>query len=407
MERDDAPSANEIDAMLQKLEQRIETLKKRYERYFLGIERRPPQAMRKQVVREVFEAENTYINNTAQKFKLRSLVQKFNTNKARWNRIMRQIEKGTYHRDRKRAERRRNGQQDQEKEQDDDVVEVDPDDDFIEDLDEMDLDEVFDEPGNADAQPAASEEPSAPKTEREKERIKQQKLAEIQRKLGMGYDDAPATGSESPRQSNNGQQTDRRSSGDRSQKRSGGDSDRQRKLEKMRRKLDRNKGKTSRSDDSSKEPTRRKRRASGSNRSVNRKKRSTNESSDSSATSSRDQKLNKLRRNLDRQKSGGKSSKKRSSRGKSRSRSGKNRRVVRRSNKSGDDAESATREVYEKFVKAKQKCNESTDNLSYDSVKKSMNRQRQNLRKKSNAGDVDFDVVIKDGSAYLKPDPKD
>lgn len=407
MERDDAPSANEIDAMLQKLEQRIETLKKRYERYFLGIERRPPQAMRKQVVREVFEAENTYISNTAQKFKLRSLVQKFNTNKARWNRIMRQIEKGTYHRDRKRAERRRNGQPEQEEEQDDDVVEVDPDDDFIEDLDEMDLDEVFEEPDNGDAQPAASEQSPAPKTEREKERIKQQKLAEIQRKLGMGSNDASAAGSESQRQSDNGQRADRRASRDRSQESSGGDSDRQRKLEKMRRKLDRNKGNKARSDDSSKEPKRRKRRASGSNRSVNRKERTSSSSSDSSENSSRDQKLNKLRRNLNRQKSGDKSSKKRSSRSGSRSRSGKNRRVVRRSNNSGDDAESATREVYEKFVEAKRKCNESTDSLSYDSVKKSMNRQRKNLQKKGGARDVDFDVVIKDGSAYLKPDPKD
>lgn len=191
MARDDIPSGREIDSMLQHLEKRIETLKKRYERYFLGIDRRPPEQMRKQVVREVFELEQTFINNTAQKFKLRSLSQSFNTHKTRWNRIMRQIEEGTYKRDINRAQRRQKQREREEKREQQGAYELNMDDDFIEDLQEVELEEIIHQP--REPLPGGSNQPhpahhpgQASLSAAEKERIKQQKLAEIQSKLGLG-----------------------------------------------------------------------------------------------------------------------------------------------------------------------------------------------------------------------------
>ena len=210
----DAPSASEIDAKLQQLDKRIETLKRRYERYFLGIDQQPPRNMRKQVFREVMALENTYISNTAQRFQLRTLVQKFNTNKTRWNRILRQIEQGTYIRDRKRAERRKQKRRRQREEQpqaqknQQGAIELNPDDDFIEDIQDIDFEEVFSSPKepqrpshpNEPRRPGEPRRPnkpaaastsnpgtpsSKPRSSAEKERIKKQRLAEIQRKLGL------------------------------------------------------------------------------------------------------------------------------------------------------------------------------------------------------------------------------
>ena len=246
MGRKDNPSGREIDGMLQKLEQRIDTLKKRYERFFLGVERRPPTAMRKQVVREVFELEQTYINNTAQKFRLRSLVQRFNTHKTRWNRIMRQIEEGTYHRDRKKAQRRRRQQQEarQRQEEKQEVFELNPEEDLLE-LNDMDMEEIFNEPRQPqrarNQQPARASAPSNQKSKAEQERIKQQRLAEIQAKLGLSADQGQATNSGGAGQggATQPQRTSRPSKN--SQSSGSSRSARDKKLEEIRRKLEREK----------------------------------------------------------------------------------------------------------------------------------------------------------------------
>ncbi len=377
MERDDAPSTNQIDGMLNKLEQRIDTLKRRYERYFLGLEQRPPSAMHKQVVREVHEAENTHITNTAQRFKLRSLVQRFNTHKTRWNRIKRKIEEGTYHRDQKRAKRRQERKEAAREEPEDDVVEIDPDEDFIEDLDEMELDEVFDQAVAADQQQTQQKSVDE-RTPEEKERIKQQKLAEIQRKLGIDGNQpeqgsAPAQSAPASSPSTAG--------GDQSSAGGGEASGRKAKLEAMRQKLG---GKGKKSASSTKSASTGGGQSSGGGA--------------DSGGSGRQAKLQRLKQKLDREKGRKKraAARKKASKGAGGGR--------RKGSKRGSDP---NREVYEKFVEAKRKCNEPTDNLSYDAVKKSMDRQRDNLKKKRGAKKVDFDVVIKDGQAFLKPDPKE
>lgn len=59
--------------------------------------------------------------------------------------------------------------------------------------------------------------------------------------------------------------------------------------------------------------------------------------------------------------------------------------------------------IYENLVDAKRRCNESTAGLSYDSVVRSIAKQAPALQQKSSDGKVDFQVVVKEGKAYLKP----
>ncbi len=53
--------------------------------------------------------------------------------------------------------------------------------------------------------------------------------------------------------------------------------------------------------------------------------------------------------------------------------------------------------IYRRFLAARKKCNESTENISMESVKKSLN-----AKIKSETGVVDFKVVIKGGKAVIK-----
>ena len=191
--------------------------------------------MRKQVVREVFELENTFINNTAQKFKLRSVVQKFNTNKNRWNRIMRQIEEGTYKRDRKKAARRKH-QRRKERQEDkkEEVFELNAEEDFIEDLQEIEMEEIFDTP--REPTPVANSTPKRPA--KDKERIKQQRLAEIQAKLGISNNKQPSPQPAQPRPSKPAQ---RQNSAQEKKADSSGLSARQKKLQRLKQKLNQEK----------------------------------------------------------------------------------------------------------------------------------------------------------------------
>ena len=46
------------------------------------------------------------------------------------------------------------------------------------------------------------------------------------------------------------------------------------------------------------------------------------------------------------------------------------------------------------------------ETATFEAVKQSMEQQRDRLRQSHGARDVDFQVVIKDGKAYLKPETK-
>ena len=64
------------------------------------------------------------------------------------------------------------------------------------------------------------------------------------------------------------------------------------------------------------------------------------------------------------------------------------------------------RQVYEKWVAAKRSVGDTAGLVSFDTLRQSMAKQAEAVREKHQCRDVGFDVVVKDGKAYLKPVPK-
>jgi hypothetical protein len=88
----------ELDVALEELETRLERLRSLYEQYFMGIEKIEPQIARKDVDRRIYVLRREKIRNTAKRFKLQTIIQRYNTFQQYWMRICREIENGTYKR---------------------------------------------------------------------------------------------------------------------------------------------------------------------------------------------------------------------------------------------------------------------------------------------------------------------
>lgn len=84
---------------IQLLEARLGELRVAYEKYFAGVEKIEPIRLRDEVQRMVRKAGTLFITNTGLKFKRDSIIAQFNTLSQHWNRILKQIEDGTYQRD--------------------------------------------------------------------------------------------------------------------------------------------------------------------------------------------------------------------------------------------------------------------------------------------------------------------
>lgn len=77
--------------------------------------------------------------------------------------------------------------------------------------------------------------------------------------------------------------------------------------------------------------------------------------------------------------------------------------AARPSTPGGDLSDARVKELYAKYVDAKRQCNESTAALTSDNLAKSLRDSANKLKQKHAGKNVDFDVVIKDGKAILKP----
>jgi hypothetical protein len=84
---------------LNELDEAIQNLQVLYEKYFLGIDRKPPEQERKRVSDKAREMRATSIRNTALKFKVNTLFAKLIAFERMWDRTLREIEEGTYKRD--------------------------------------------------------------------------------------------------------------------------------------------------------------------------------------------------------------------------------------------------------------------------------------------------------------------
>lgn len=95
----------ELDTAIEELETRVERLRSLYEQYFMGIEKIPPAVVHKDVERRIYALRREQIRNTAKRFKLQTTIQRYKTFQMYWQRILREIENGTYKRHVLRAER--------------------------------------------------------------------------------------------------------------------------------------------------------------------------------------------------------------------------------------------------------------------------------------------------------------
>ena len=82
-----------------------------YEKYFLGIDRRPPEQERKKVGTKMRELRNTLVKNTALKFRINTMFAKLISFERMWDRTLSEIESGTYKRDVFKAKLRHKEQQ--------------------------------------------------------------------------------------------------------------------------------------------------------------------------------------------------------------------------------------------------------------------------------------------------------
>ena len=96
---------SELSEMLDALDALIDRTKVMYEQYFMGIQKVAPGQLHRDVERKLRELMQQQIRNTALRFRLATLSQKFGSYNTYWRRTMREIESGRYVRDIKRAHR--------------------------------------------------------------------------------------------------------------------------------------------------------------------------------------------------------------------------------------------------------------------------------------------------------------
>jgi hypothetical protein len=100
---------------LDNLDEAMTNLSVLYEKYFLGIDRKPPEQERAKVSKKLRELRSTLVKNTALKFRINTLFAKLISFERMWDRTLREIEEGTYKRDVFKAKLRQQKEQQQEK----------------------------------------------------------------------------------------------------------------------------------------------------------------------------------------------------------------------------------------------------------------------------------------------------
>jgi hypothetical protein len=84
----------EYQVELKDLEVKIDRVRSLYDQYFRGFEKMPPGTLRKEVEGKIRNLSKVRMKNTALRFKLQVLIQKYTTFLAYWQRAIRDIEEG-------------------------------------------------------------------------------------------------------------------------------------------------------------------------------------------------------------------------------------------------------------------------------------------------------------------------
>lgn len=90
------PVKEDVQKELDVLDARMTALKVLYDKYFLGMEKLEPIRERAEIQKTIIELGTRFIRNTGAKFRRDTLKNKFLTYQRFWDRILKQIEDGTY-----------------------------------------------------------------------------------------------------------------------------------------------------------------------------------------------------------------------------------------------------------------------------------------------------------------------
>lgn len=96
----------QLDIELDLFEQRLSELRNLYEQHFTGIIVQPPTKMHDETKREIRRLLRAPFKNSATKFRLRNVINRYHTYATYWERVLKQKEEGTYNRDLFKAEMR-------------------------------------------------------------------------------------------------------------------------------------------------------------------------------------------------------------------------------------------------------------------------------------------------------------
>ncbi len=88
-----------LEAHIEQLEKRFDRLKSTYESFFSGVEKQVPAVQRREMNRQLVQMQQVVIGKATLRFRYQSLLQRWITYTAYWNRVVREIEQGTYRRD--------------------------------------------------------------------------------------------------------------------------------------------------------------------------------------------------------------------------------------------------------------------------------------------------------------------
>ncbi len=90
--------AEEASRACAAVEAELAELRAAYDQYFLGVERRPPTKQHEALRKQMRDLKNTFIRQTAIRFRIDNLGQKMTTFERLWDRTLKEIEAGTYKR---------------------------------------------------------------------------------------------------------------------------------------------------------------------------------------------------------------------------------------------------------------------------------------------------------------------
>lgn len=96
----------DIDRQFDILEHRLAELRVLYEQYFIDVLPQPPLPQHKEVRHLIRELLKAPFKNSANRFRLRTLVHRYQTYNTYWERVLKQKEEGTYCKDVFRADMR-------------------------------------------------------------------------------------------------------------------------------------------------------------------------------------------------------------------------------------------------------------------------------------------------------------